>query len=128
MLQLKPTKIRSILSVLEATLDIYHRFGRKTDVFVATLGHLGSPLGATNAKNHYFFAFFSPIKLAFEATTPPKAAFFSPNWCSRCGFSSCNILAALRRLSVAIVGHVAKLGEMGVFCLKNQNQNLASRV
>ena len=76
MLQLKPTKIGSVFSALEATIDIYHRFGRKTDVFVATLGYLGSSLGATNAKNHYFFAFFSPIKLAFEATTPLKAAFF----------------------------------------------------
>ena len=69
-------KIRSVFSVLEATLGIYHRFGRKTDVVVATLGHLGSSLGATNAKNHYFFALYSPIELAFEATTPPKAAFF----------------------------------------------------
>jgi hypothetical protein len=45
-------------------------------VVVATLGHLGGSLGATNAKNHYFFAFFSPIELAFEATTSPKVAFF----------------------------------------------------
>ena len=84
--------------------------------------------GRHTCQNRYFSAFFSPIELAFETTTPPKAALFSPNGCSKCQFSTCRILAALSRLSLANVGHVAKLGQIGGFCLGNQKQNLASWV
>jgi len=97
-------------------------------VVVATQGNLGSSLCATSAQNRYFFPFFSPIKLRFETTTPPKKTFFLQMGALGVNLAHDVIMAALGRLSGAIVGHVAKVGEMCVFCLVNQNQILASRV
>jgi hypothetical protein len=44
---------------------------------------------------------------------------FPPDGCYRCEFSTLCTISALGLLSVANVGYIAKLGEMGVFFLGN---------
>ena len=81
-------------------------------VIIAIKGHLIGILGRSNEKRRYFFAFFSPIELAIETTTPPKKVVFVLCGYFQCILYSRNAISALDQLFEVIVGRVGKSGEM----------------
>ena len=81
-------------------------------------------LWAPQMPKSLFICLFFTDRADVRGQNSAKNSVFSPSRCSRCLISSYYIMDKLNRLSVAIVGNVAELGEMGVFCLENTKSKI----
>jgi len=71
-----------------------------------------------------FLRLFFTERAGVRGYNSAQSSVFSPSRYPRCLVSMSRIITALGRLSVAIIGDVAELGEMGVFCLENTKSKI----